>query len=267
MRSTDITVRDVSIAFEDYSYRTPIKFGGVALDRVTILNVGMVVESALGKKGKGFGSMPLGNVWAWPTKELTYDQTLAGMKYIAGRIAGPYRMSRTLRPPDRHHRRTRTAILPPGQRLRADEPPRPAGPQARDARGRLGLRRGAPRRLRQAARAQLLPDLRPASSSTTTSAHYLGEEFAGERLHEYITDRAQAADAALSPRRRARPAHARRRDEARRRRPARTPRRVDRARRPHAPEDQAQRRRPGLGRGARRDRERSRGGESSRNAV
>jgi len=93
MRSTDITVRDVSIAFEDHAYRTPIKFGGVAVDRATILNVSMVVESCLGKKAKGFGSMPLGNVWAWPTRELTYDQTLAGMKYIAGRLAGPYRMS------------------------------------------------------------------------------------------------------------------------------------------------------------------------------
>jgi L-alanine-DL-glutamate epimerase-like enolase superfamily enzyme len=93
MRSTDITVRDVSIAFEDHAYRTPIKFGGFALDKVTILNVSMVVETGAGKKGKGFGSTPLGNVWAWPTRELTYDQTLAGMKYIAGRLAGPYRMS------------------------------------------------------------------------------------------------------------------------------------------------------------------------------
>ena len=93
MRSTDISVRDVAIAFEDFTYRTPIKFGGVALDRVTILNVTMGVETGGGKKAKGFGSMPLGNVWAWPTKELTYDQTLAGMKYIAARLTGPYRMS------------------------------------------------------------------------------------------------------------------------------------------------------------------------------
>src|SRR5262245_18992754 len=93
MRSTDITVRDVTPAFEDFRYRTPIKFGGVALDRVTVLNVTMVVETAAGKRAAGLGSTPLGNVWAWPTRELTYDQTLTGMKYIAGRLAGPYRMS------------------------------------------------------------------------------------------------------------------------------------------------------------------------------
>jgi L-alanine-DL-glutamate epimerase-like enolase superfamily enzyme len=93
MRTTDITVRDVAVNFEDYQYRTPIKFGGVVLDKVTILNVTMTVETGAGKRATGFGSMPLGNVWAWPTKELNYDQTLAGMKYIAGRISGPYRMS------------------------------------------------------------------------------------------------------------------------------------------------------------------------------
>ena len=32
-------IRDIQIAYEDFVYRTPIKFGGVALDRVTLLNV------------------------------------------------------------------------------------------------------------------------------------------------------------------------------------------------------------------------------------
>jgi L-alanine-DL-glutamate epimerase-like enolase superfamily enzyme len=80
VRSTDITIRDVSLAYEDFNYRTPIKFGGVALDRVTVLNVNMVVENRAGKIAKGFGSMPLGNVWAWPTRALTYNQTLEAMR-------------------------------------------------------------------------------------------------------------------------------------------------------------------------------------------
>ena len=109
MRSTDITVRDVSFGFEDHRYRTPIKFGGVALDRVTILNVSMVVEAASGKTGEGFGSMPLGNVWAWPTRELTYDQTLAGDEVHRRPRRGTDRHGGHLRPPDRHHPRARTA--------------------------------------------------------------------------------------------------------------------------------------------------------------
>lgn len=83
MKSTDIRVADVSFAYEDFLYRTPIKFGGVALDRVTLLNVDVTVENRLGKTSRGFGSMPLGNVWAWPSKTLRYEQTLGGMKQIA----------------------------------------------------------------------------------------------------------------------------------------------------------------------------------------
>src|SRR5262245_35771983 len=90
MKPTDIRVRDVLYSFEDYRYRTPIKFGGVALDRVTLLDVEMVVESRAGKVATGFGSMPLGNVWAWPTRGLTYDQTLAGMKAAASLFAKLY---------------------------------------------------------------------------------------------------------------------------------------------------------------------------------
>src|SRR4051812_4176988 len=91
MRSTDIKVRDVSLGYEDYAYRTPIKFGGQVLDRVTLLNVTMTVETRAGGVATGFGSMPLGNVWAWPTRELTYDQTLGAMKQLADLVANLYR--------------------------------------------------------------------------------------------------------------------------------------------------------------------------------
>src|SRR3954467_15598122 len=91
MRSTDIRPRDVSIGYEDYTYRSPIKFGGMVLDRVTLLNVEMTVETRAGKVAKGFGSMPLGNVWAWPSRELTYDQTLGAMKKTAEVCATTYR--------------------------------------------------------------------------------------------------------------------------------------------------------------------------------
>jgi len=87
----DVYVREVTVSYEDYAYRTPIKFGGVALDRVTILNVGMVTESHSGEVGRGFGSMPMGNVWAFPSRELTYEQTLGAMKAVVGRVAELYR--------------------------------------------------------------------------------------------------------------------------------------------------------------------------------
>ena len=86
-KPTDIRIDDVSYSYEDFLYRAPLKFGGVAIDRVTILNVNCVVRTVAGKVAKGFGSMPLGNVWAFPSRMLSYDDTLAAMKALAERIA------------------------------------------------------------------------------------------------------------------------------------------------------------------------------------
>src|ERR1035437_7798262 len=68
--ATDVRVRSMEIGYEDLLYRVPIKFGGRALDRVTLLNVNCVVESRDGRTAKGFGSMPLGNVWSWPSPSM-----------------------------------------------------------------------------------------------------------------------------------------------------------------------------------------------------
>jgi L-alanine-DL-glutamate epimerase-like enolase superfamily enzyme len=84
---TAIRVEEVQFAYEDYRYRTPIKFGGVALDRVTLLNILCRVCTRTGQSAVGRGSMPLGNVWAFPSKSLPYDTTLAAMKAVAERIA------------------------------------------------------------------------------------------------------------------------------------------------------------------------------------
>lgn len=77
----------MAFSYEDYNYRTPIKFGGVALDKVALLNVDVVVETRSGKVSSGFGSMPMGNVWSFPSRVLSYDQTLDAMKLLVGEIA------------------------------------------------------------------------------------------------------------------------------------------------------------------------------------
>ena len=93
MRMTDVNVRQVDTATEDFLYRTPIKFGGAVLDRVTLLHVNMLVESPSGKRAWGRGSMPLGNVWAYPSSTLTYDQTLQAMRDIGDLAAAIYQDS------------------------------------------------------------------------------------------------------------------------------------------------------------------------------
>lgn len=85
--ATDVKIKDLSFSYEDFRYRTPIKFGGVATDRVTLVDVHCELETVAGKRARGFGSMPLGNVWAFPSRQLSYDQTLAAMKRLIEEIA------------------------------------------------------------------------------------------------------------------------------------------------------------------------------------
>jgi L-alanine-DL-glutamate epimerase-like enolase superfamily enzyme len=86
-RPTDVRIETVGFAYEDFAYRTPIKFGGVAIDRGTLVNVDCTVRTVAGKQARGFGSMPLGNVWSFPSRVLSYDKTLAAMKALVQRIA------------------------------------------------------------------------------------------------------------------------------------------------------------------------------------
>jgi L-alanine-DL-glutamate epimerase-like enolase superfamily enzyme len=91
MKATDVRIEHVQHSYEDYTYRTPIKFGGVALDRVTLLNVECRVTTRGGKAGRGVGSMPLSNVWAFPSRVLPYETTLRVMKELAERFTPLYR--------------------------------------------------------------------------------------------------------------------------------------------------------------------------------
>jgi L-alanine-DL-glutamate epimerase-like enolase superfamily enzyme len=87
VKPTDVRIDNLRFGYEDFRYRTPIKFGGVAVDQVTLLNVECRVRTRAGRSAQGFGSMPLGNVWSFPSRVLTYEQTLAAMKALAEHVA------------------------------------------------------------------------------------------------------------------------------------------------------------------------------------
>ena len=78
-KATDIQLKSVSCSTTDIDYRTPIKFGGRVVVDVTVLDVTVEVESRDGRRATGTGSMPLGNVWGWPSQAVTAEQTLAAM--------------------------------------------------------------------------------------------------------------------------------------------------------------------------------------------
>ena len=88
-KSTDITVREVQVRFEPVPYRAPLKFGGRVVSSGWLVNAEVVVESRLGQLAAGYGSMPVGNVWAWPSAVLEPDRTELAMKEFsssAGRL-------------------------------------------------------------------------------------------------------------------------------------------------------------------------------------
>ncbi len=85
-KPTDIRVLEVTATTEQFDYRVPIKFGGRVLQDVTLLHVTAKVETRDGRSGEGFGSMPMGNVWAWPSGALSTDRTLAAMIELGRRI-------------------------------------------------------------------------------------------------------------------------------------------------------------------------------------
>ena len=86
-KSSDIRVKEVRVSYEDFPYRTPYEFGGRSVDRVTLLDVHCTVETVSGHTAEGFGSMTMGNEWAFPSPTLSYDATLQAMKRLAERIA------------------------------------------------------------------------------------------------------------------------------------------------------------------------------------
>jgi L-alanine-DL-glutamate epimerase-like enolase superfamily enzyme len=86
-KSTDIRLTAVRTRFSDYRYRTPIKFGGVAVDSITLLDVECEVVTRAGKVATGFGSMPLANTWAFPSRRVPQQRALQAMRRLVERCA------------------------------------------------------------------------------------------------------------------------------------------------------------------------------------
>ncbi|MGH7134667.1 MAG: hypothetical protein ACREHD_02945, partial [Pirellulales bacterium] len=64
MKATDISLRGVTLEEEHIAYRAPIKFGGRAVNDAVLMHVHADVETRDGRRARGFGSMPMSNIWA-----------------------------------------------------------------------------------------------------------------------------------------------------------------------------------------------------------
>ncbi len=92
-KASDIRLCEAKASTQQFAYRTPIKFGGRVVTDVVLLDVAVVVETRDGRRAEGLGSMPMGNVWAWPTSAVPGEAALSAMTELGKRLvalAGQY---------------------------------------------------------------------------------------------------------------------------------------------------------------------------------
>ncbi len=86
MKSTDIRILEATCSTQQIDYRTPIKFGGRIVNDVVLFDVRVRVEARDGRVAEGSGSMPVGNVWAWPTDAVSGEDTQQAMISLGERL-------------------------------------------------------------------------------------------------------------------------------------------------------------------------------------
>ncbi len=86
-KPTDIQLKSVRSSTQKINYRTPIKFGGRVVNDVVLLNITVDVETRDGRTAQGFGSMPVGNAWGWPSQQVDTADTLAAMTAMGEKVA------------------------------------------------------------------------------------------------------------------------------------------------------------------------------------
>ena len=156
-RPTDIRIVEVTHAFAGHTYRAPYMFGGRSVDRVTLLDVQVRVRTGGGVESWGFGSMTLGNAWAFP--KATQEEGLGAMMALADALRDvtaacdeeghPLDLWRVLEP----------AYLKAADTVGRDTEPVQPDPEVVHPRGGESLRRRHPRRLRQGVRREQLRHL------------------------------------------------------------------------------------------------------------
>ncbi len=85
-KPTDIWLVEVTAETEKFDYRAPMKFGGRVVRDVALLHVAARVETRDGRQAIGHGSMPMGNIWGWPSQQVSADATLDAMIDLGKRL-------------------------------------------------------------------------------------------------------------------------------------------------------------------------------------
>jgi len=84
---SDVRVIEAVTYFIEAVARTPLKFGGVVMDRLDYATVRVNVETRSGKRGAGWGGMFQSDVWAFPDDRVPHPQRQEAMREVTRRYA------------------------------------------------------------------------------------------------------------------------------------------------------------------------------------
>jgi L-alanine-DL-glutamate epimerase-like enolase superfamily enzyme len=82
----DVRIREVKTGFEEYRYRSPMKFGGKVVTGVTLSNVELRAQGRDGREAIGKGSMTMGATWSFPSDVMGYEETLGAMLALTEKV-------------------------------------------------------------------------------------------------------------------------------------------------------------------------------------
>ena len=89
----DACVVEAAVWTEPVPFRMPLKFGGRVVDQTKLINARVVLRGRDGRTAVGHGSMPVGNVWAWPSQSVDGPAAEAAMiafaETVAAALPGP----------------------------------------------------------------------------------------------------------------------------------------------------------------------------------
>jgi L-alanine-DL-glutamate epimerase-like enolase superfamily enzyme len=86
-RKSDIRIEDLSLSYQEYIYRAPVKFAGSLMNRASVLTVKCTVRTAEGKIAHGFGTMPFNHIFSYPSVRMSQDVKNSAMKELAQQLA------------------------------------------------------------------------------------------------------------------------------------------------------------------------------------
>jgi len=85
MARTDIRVLECQAFFTGERCRTPLKFGAVVIEEITLCHVRALVEDRAGARAEGWGATFLSDLWAFPSKSVSHADKDAAFREITRR--------------------------------------------------------------------------------------------------------------------------------------------------------------------------------------